>query len=110
MWRDVRIDTAQTTLTQNLTPLMNLQASLWGQVLNGFQSNPYRRVRVGPPARKATPRGVNVEPRADYHVGVVLTFDGFGGLAKWEKHPKHAELKKKYDKLIEKVVTHDFEP
>jgi hypothetical protein len=69
-----------------------------------------RRVRVGPPAKKATPRGVNVEPRADYHVGVVLTFDGFAGLAKWEKHPKHAELKKKYDKLIEKVVTHDFEP
>ena len=40
--------TAQATVTQNLSPTMVLQASLFGQVLEGFQSNPYRRVRVGP--------------------------------------------------------------
>jgi len=47
LWRSLSIDTAQTTLTQNLTPTMNLQIALFGQVLEGFQSNPYRRVRIG---------------------------------------------------------------
>ncbi len=49
-WEDLTIDTAATTLTQNLSPTMNLQLSLFGQVLEGFQSNPYRRVRIGPNA------------------------------------------------------------
>jgi len=48
IWRDLSIDTAQVTLTQNLTPTMNLQVAGFGQVLEGFQSNPYRRVRIGP--------------------------------------------------------------
>lgn len=47
-WRDLSIDTAQATLTQNLSPTMVLQVGLFGQVLEGFQSNPYRRVRIGP--------------------------------------------------------------
>jgi hypothetical protein len=47
-WRELSIDTAQATVTQNLSPTMVLQLSLYGQVLEGFQSNPYRRVRVGP--------------------------------------------------------------
>jgi hypothetical protein len=47
-WRDLQIDTVQATLTQNLSPTMVLQLSLYGQVLEGFQSNPYRRVRIGP--------------------------------------------------------------
>ena len=47
LWRDLSIDTAQVTITQNLTPLMNLQLAAYGQVLEGFQSNPYRRVRIG---------------------------------------------------------------
>ncbi|HEY4243785.1 MAG TPA: DUF3570 domain-containing protein [Kofleriaceae bacterium] len=50
VWKDLSIDTAQATLTQNLTPTMNLQLALYGQVLDGFQSNPYRRVRIGPNA------------------------------------------------------------
>ncbi len=49
-WEDIAIDTAQVTLTQNLSPTMNLQLGLYGQVLDGFQSNPYRRVRIGPNA------------------------------------------------------------
>jgi hypothetical protein len=48
LWRDLSIDTAQATLTQNMSPTMNLQIALYGQILEGFQSNPYRRVRVGP--------------------------------------------------------------
>lgn len=48
VWRDLDIDTAQAAVTQNLSPTMNLQLALYGQVLSGFQSNPYRRVRVGP--------------------------------------------------------------
>ncbi len=48
VWRNLSIDTVQATLTQNLSPTMNLQLALYGQVLEGFQSNPYRRVRVGP--------------------------------------------------------------
>jgi len=47
LWRGLSIDTAQATLTQNLTPTMNLQIAGYGQILEGFQSNPYRRVRIG---------------------------------------------------------------
>ncbi len=47
VWKDLSIDTAQVTVTQNLSPTMNLQLAAYGQVLDGFQSNPYRRVRVG---------------------------------------------------------------
>ncbi len=47
VWRDVSIDTAQGTVTQNLSPTMNMQLAIYGQVIDGFQSNPYRRVRVG---------------------------------------------------------------
>ena len=49
-WEDLGIDTAQATLTQNLSPTSNMQVALYGQVLDGFQSNPYRRVRIGPNA------------------------------------------------------------
>ena len=47
VWHRLSIDTAQTTLTQNLSPTMNFQLAAYGQVLSGFQSNPYRRVKVG---------------------------------------------------------------
>ncbi len=47
-WEDLSIDTAHVGVLQNLSPTMNLQLSLFGQVLEGFQSNPYRRVQVGP--------------------------------------------------------------
>lgn len=47
-WRDLTIDTAQATVTQNLSPTAVLQLSLYGQVLDGLQSNPYRAVRIGP--------------------------------------------------------------
>lgn len=47
VWRDLTIDTVQSTVTQNLTPTMIAQLSLFGQVVRGFQSNPYRRVEIG---------------------------------------------------------------
>jgi hypothetical protein len=46
VWRDLAIDTVQATLTQNVTPTLVAQAGLYGQIIRGFQSNPYRRVRV----------------------------------------------------------------
>jgi len=46
VWRDLSIDTAQATVTQNVSPTMVGQLSLYGSILNGFQANPYRRVRV----------------------------------------------------------------
>ena len=47
IWKDLSIDTAQFTLTQNLSPTTNMQVAAYGQVLEGFQSNPYRRVKIG---------------------------------------------------------------
>ena len=56
VWRDLSIDTAQSTITQNISPTLVAQASVFGQVLRGFQSNPYRRVRVnGVEAQETVP-------------------------------------------------------
>lgn len=46
MWRELSIDTTQATLTQNVSPTLIAQVSLFGQILRGFQANPYRAVRV----------------------------------------------------------------
>jgi Protein of unknown function (DUF3570) len=43
---DIGIDHYEATLTQNLSPVALVQFGLDGQVIRGFQSNPYRRVRV----------------------------------------------------------------
>ncbi|MDQ3298626.1 MAG: DUF3570 domain-containing protein [Myxococcota bacterium] len=50
VWEDLSIDTGAATLTQNVSPTLNLQLALFGQIVEGFQSNPYRRVRIGPNA------------------------------------------------------------
>ncbi len=56
IWRDLSIDTTQATLTQNLSPTTVVQFGVFGQVLRGFQSNPYRRVRVsGVEAQEVVP-------------------------------------------------------
>jgi hypothetical protein len=47
-WEDLTIDTASLTITQNISPTMNAQFALFGQIQEGFQSNPYRRVKIGP--------------------------------------------------------------
>jgi hypothetical protein len=41
------IDSAQLSVTQVATPWMVLQAGLSGQLLRGFQANPYRQVLLG---------------------------------------------------------------
>jgi hypothetical protein len=46
VWRALRIDTSSVTLTQNLTPTLVAQLAVNGQVMRGFQANPYRRVRL----------------------------------------------------------------
>jgi len=56
VWHDLDIDTVQTTLTQNLSPTLVAQVGLFGQILHGFQSNPYRAVRVrGVEAQETVP-------------------------------------------------------
>jgi len=47
-WEDLSLDTVSLTITQNLSPTMNAQFALYGQIAEGFQSNPYRRVKIGP--------------------------------------------------------------
>lgn len=54
---DVDIDTVSAAVTQNLSPTAVMQMGLYGQVVRGFQSNPYRRVRVtGLDAQENVPR------------------------------------------------------
>jgi hypothetical protein len=45
--RKLAIDTAQLAVTQVVTPWMLIQAGTTGQVLRGFQANPYRQVLLG---------------------------------------------------------------
>lgn len=45
--RAISIDTTQAAITQNLSPKIVMQVGVHGQIVRGFQSNPYRRVRVG---------------------------------------------------------------
>jgi hypothetical protein len=53
---EVTIDTTEATLTQNVSPTLVLQLGVFGQIIDGFQSNPYRRVRVaGVDAQENTP-------------------------------------------------------
>jgi hypothetical protein len=43
---DVDIDTVQVAVTQNVSPTAVVQLGGYGSIVQGFQSNPYRRVRV----------------------------------------------------------------
>jgi hypothetical protein len=48
VWRNLDIDTLQASVTQVLTPTALMQLGVYGAVLDGYQANPYRRVRIGP--------------------------------------------------------------
>jgi hypothetical protein len=65
--------------------------------------------RIGKPALKGTPREYMVDPKNAYHLGVVLTFDNFDGMAKYGNDQRHNELKKKYARHFEKITAYDFE-
>lgn len=45
--RDLSIQTFQGAWTQSWTPILSMQATATAQLLHGFQSNPYRAVRIG---------------------------------------------------------------
>jgi len=49
---DLAIDTVQFTVTQNVTPTINLQLSGFGSVLDGFASSSVLRRRLVDPARQ----------------------------------------------------------
>ena len=68
-----------------------------------------RTFRIGKPATKATPKAFMVDPRNNYDLGVILTFDNFDGMAQYGNHDRHNVLKKKYGKHFEKIVAYDFE-
>jgi hypothetical protein len=73
------------------------------------QIDSVRSFRIGKPAAKATPREFMVDPKNAYHLGIVLTFDNFDGMAKYGNDRRHNELKKKYAKHFEKIVAYDIE-
>lgn len=68
-----------------------------------------RSFRIGLPAGQGTPKAWMVEPKGAFHVGAVISFDDFAGMAKYGNHPKHNELKQKYAKFFDKIVVYDFE-
>ncbi len=67
-----------------------------------------RSFRVGVPAGQKTPEAWMVQSKGDYHVGAILCFDGYKGLAKYGNHPRHNELKQKYATFFDKIVVYDF--
>ena len=73
------------------------------------QIDSVRSFRIGKPAAKATPREFMVDPKSAYHLGIVLTFDNFDGMAKYGNDRRHNELKKKYARHFEKIVAYDIE-
>lgn len=64
--RDLAVHTLQGGVTQNLTQWLVLQGTLSAQLLDGFQSNPYRAVRIGRIAAQEHHPG----NRARYAVGI----------------------------------------
>jgi hypothetical protein len=65
--------------------------------------------RIGQPAAKSTPKEFMVGPGGNYDLGTVTTFDNYAGMAKYGNDKRHNELKKKYAKYFEKILTYDFD-
>jgi Protein of unknown function (DUF3570) len=68
--RDLAIHTWQAGWSQNLTPILTLQLTATGQLLHGFQSNPYRAVRIG----KTSAQEFHPRDRARYALGAGMRF------------------------------------
>jgi hypothetical protein len=68
--RALAIHTWQAGWTQNRTPLLTMQLTATGQLLHGFQSNPYRAVRIG----KTAAQEFHPRDRARYAIGAGLRF------------------------------------
>jgi hypothetical protein len=66
--RDLDAHTFQGTWTQHWTSVLSMQTTATAQLLHGFQSNPYRAVRIGRTAAQEH----HPEDRARYALGVGL--------------------------------------
>ena len=64
--RELAVHTLQGGVTQNITSWLVLQGTLSAQMLDGFQSNPYRAVRIGRTAAQEH----HPENRARYALGI----------------------------------------
>lgn len=64
--RKLGVHTAQGTWTQSWTPWLAMQTTLSAQLLRGFQSNPYRAVRVG----RSAAQEHHPDDRGRYALGV----------------------------------------
>lgn len=73
------------------------------------QIDTVKSYRIGQPAAKSTPKEFMVGPGGNYDLGTVTTFDNYAGMAKYGNDKVHNELKKKYAKYFEKIVTYDFD-
>jgi Protein of unknown function (DUF3570) len=68
--RDLAVHTWQAGWTQNWTPILTMQLTATGQLLHGFQSNPYRAVRIG----KTAAQEYHPRDRARYAIAAGLRF------------------------------------
>jgi hypothetical protein len=66
--RDLGAQTFQGAWTQHWTPILSMQTTATAQLLHGFQSNPYRAVRIGRTAAQEH----HPNDRARYAVGIGL--------------------------------------
>lgn len=64
--RDLAMHTLQAGVTQNLSAWLVLQGTLSAQLLDGFQGNPYRAVRIG----RSAAQEHHPENRARYALGI----------------------------------------
>jgi hypothetical protein len=63
-----------------------------------------RRLRVGRPAEKATPKFAS----GDYQVGLMILFDNYDGLETYLNHDLHKKYVAKHEKYLDKVQVYDF--
>lgn len=73
------------------------------QLLAGIPS--VRGVRVGRPAKMATPDYA----KSDYNFGLLVLFNDYAGLKEYLDHPKHLEYVKRHGNHFDKVLVYDFE-
>jgi hypothetical protein len=66
--RDLSMHTFQGAWTQHWTPILTMQATATAQLLNGFQANPYRAVRIG----RGAAQEHHPDDRARYSGGVAF--------------------------------------
>jgi hypothetical protein len=66
--RELGVQTFQGAWTQHLTPVLSMQTTATAQLLHGFQSNPYRAIRIG----RTAAQEYHPQDRARYALGLGL--------------------------------------